>query len=104
MEKVARDTDGGEEEPMLAKEEREQLSIQDDRAEESRCPKDKQLKPEHSKQQADTGQPNQCYTEPLPSFEVQVIRGFPALKNQARPGNSAREHVRPDDRTEGPPL
>jgi hypothetical protein len=58
VKEVDGDTNAGEEQPMLPKEEREQLAIQKNHAEDSRRPNYKQLKPKYGKQQADTRQPN----------------------------------------------
>jgi hypothetical protein len=67
---------------MLPSEEREQLSIQHDRADEAERRKEDQLKPEQEQRQGETGQPYQCNTEPLPPLKVQVIGRFLALKDE----------------------
>ncbi len=83
IEELERNAGDCEEKPALPSEERKQASIQDDDADESSHRKGEQLTLKSGKKQENTGQPHQCNAQPLPSFEVQVIRGFLALENKA---------------------
>jgi len=101
---MERNTRGRKEKAALTKKEGVQISIEDNYTAKGACGKLQQLDPQRSKKQKKSGQAGQYNAQSLSPFEVQVMRGFLALKNKACPWNSATENVRTYHRTECPPF
>src|SRR5437016_2164642 len=59
---------------------------------------------EWTHQKKETAEPGECHRNPLADLNVQIVRHFAALYDQARPRNCPMDSICTDNRPKRPPL